>query len=114
MRREMRERLESAARKLFYEARAGGPVGISWPEAVAEAKVLMRCGARTLAGTPCRPSGLPRNGRCALHAGWATGPKSPEAQARSRARMIQMNQSEDGRERSRRIMMNLARWGISE
>jgi len=42
------------------------------------------CGARTRQGTPCRCLGL-KNGRCKLHGGLSTGPKTPEGWARVRA-----------------------------
>lgn len=34
------------------------------------------CGARTRAGTPCKRRDLYANGRCRLHGGLSTGPKS--------------------------------------
>jgi hypothetical protein len=53
---------------------------------------LPRCGARTRAGPPCkappwraRGAFLPRNGRCRMHGGLSTGPRSPEGKARCRA-----------------------------
>jgi hypothetical protein len=42
------------------------------------------CGARTRAGTPCRRWPMP-NGRCRLHGGSSTGPRTPEGLARIRA-----------------------------
>ena len=39
------------------------------------------CGAKTRAGTPCRCLAL-RNGRCKLHGGMSTGPKTPEGRQR--------------------------------
>jgi len=48
-----------------------------------------RCGARTRSGAPCRapawwPSGLaaPRNGRCRMHGGLSTGPRTAAGKAR--------------------------------
>ena len=38
----------------------------------------LTCGARTRAGTPCKRRDLYRNGRCRLHGGLSTGPKTPE------------------------------------
>jgi hypothetical protein len=43
-----------------------------------------RCGARTRAGCPCRQPAM-ANGRCRLHGGKSTGPRTPEGLARSRA-----------------------------
>jgi hypothetical protein len=47
-----------------------------------------RCGARNRKGLPClaRPAGE-KNGRCKFHGGLSTGPKTPEARARSIAAM---------------------------
>jgi hypothetical protein len=40
------------------------------------------CGAQTRKGTPCRCKAL-ANGRCRLHGGLSTGPKTPEGKARA-------------------------------
>lgn len=42
------------------------------------------CGAKTRSGTPCRCFAL-ANGRCRLHGGVSTGPKTEEGMARTRA-----------------------------
>ena len=42
-----------------------------------------RCGARTRCGGECRQPAM-RNGRCRLHGGLSTGPRTPEGLARSR------------------------------
>ena len=36
----------------------------------------LRCGAKTRAGTPCKRRDLYASGRCKLHGGLSTGPKS--------------------------------------
>lgn len=36
----------------------------------------LRCGAKTRAGTPCKRRDLWDSGRCKLHGGMSTGPKS--------------------------------------
>jgi len=41
------------------------------------------CGARTRAGTPCRRRDLAYNGRCRLHGGLSTGPKTTAGKQRS-------------------------------
>ena len=47
-----------------------------------------RCGARTRRGTSCAAPAM-RNGRCRLHGGLSTGPRTPEGLARSRsARLV--------------------------
>jgi hypothetical protein len=43
-----------------------------------------RCGARTRAGTPCRSPAMP-NGRCRMHGGRSTGPRTIEGLNRLRA-----------------------------
>lgn len=44
----------------------------------------VRCGARTRSGLPCRRWPMP-NGRCRLHGGCSTGPRTAEGLARIRA-----------------------------
>lgn len=52
-----------------------------------------QCGAKTRAGSPCRraptlaPDGWPSNGRCTLHGGQATGPRTVEGKAKSSANL---------------------------
>ena len=41
-----------------------------------------RCGAKTRRGTACRRPASKRNGRCRLHGGRSTGPKSAEGRAK--------------------------------
>lgn len=43
----------------------------------------MTCGARTRAGTACKRVDLCANGRCKLHGGMSTGPRTSEGRARS-------------------------------
>jgi len=43
----------------------------------------LTCGARTRAGTPCKQTGLYRNGRCKLHGGLSTGPTTDEGRRKS-------------------------------
>jgi hypothetical protein len=42
-----------------------------------------RCGAKTRKGTPCRAPAM-KNGRCRMHGGKSTGPRTPEGLAKSR------------------------------
>lgn len=46
-----------------------------------------RCGAQTRAGTPCQAPALD-NGRCKLHGGKSTGPKSQEGRQRIAAAQL--------------------------
>ena len=41
-----------------------------------------RCGAETRKGTPCQRPAYKRNGRCSLHGGRSTGPKTDDGLAR--------------------------------
>ena len=41
-----------------------------------------RCGAKTRRGTPCQRPAKKRNGRCRLHGGASTGPKTKEGLAK--------------------------------
>lgn len=41
-----------------------------------------RCGARTRRGTPCQGPAI-ANGRCRMHGGPSTGPRTPEGLAQS-------------------------------
>ena len=42
-----------------------------------------RCGAKTRKGTACRAPAM-ANGRCRMHGGKSTGPRTPEGRERSR------------------------------
>lgn len=42
-----------------------------------------RCGAKTRKGTPCKAPAM-ANGRCRLHGGKSTGPRTPEGLERSK------------------------------
>jgi len=46
-----------------------------------------RCGAKTRQGTPCQCPGM-RNGRCRIHGGLSTGPKTAEGIERIRRASI--------------------------
>lgn len=41
------------------------------------------CGAKTRSGTPCKRKDLLKGGRCRLHGGLSTGPKTLEGKRRS-------------------------------
>lgn len=43
----------------------------------------LKCGARTRAGTPCKRIDIFANGRCKLHGGMSTGPRTKAGKARS-------------------------------
>ena len=48
--------------------------GADWPG--------QRCGAKTCRGVPCQRPANKRNGRCRLHGGQSTGPKTAEGRAK--------------------------------
>jgi hypothetical protein len=53
-------------------------------EALIKANAAPRCGARSKrTGLPCRAAAMP-NGRCRVHGGKSTGPRTPEGLERSR------------------------------
>jgi hypothetical protein len=53
-------------------------------EALVRANSAPRCGARSKrTGKPCRAGAMP-NGRCKVHGGKSTGPRTPEGLERSR------------------------------
>src|SRR5262249_49946391 len=53
-------------------------------DALAKANAAPRCGARCKrTGKPCRGAAMP-NGRCKVHGGKSTGPRTPEGLERSR------------------------------
>lgn len=43
----------------------------------------MTCGAKTRAGTPCKQKGIYDNGRCKLHGGLSTGPRTKRGKKKS-------------------------------
>jgi hypothetical protein len=45
----------------------------------------VRCLAKTRKGTPCQRPAYKRNGRCSLHGGRSTGPKTEDGLARLKA-----------------------------
>lgn len=45
--------------------------------------IAPRCGAKTRKGTPCQAPAM-KNGRCRMHGGKSTGPKTPEGIERIR------------------------------
>lgn len=60
--------------KALYAGQAVGPI----PEDLHD----LTCGAKTRKGTPCKRRDLYSSGRCKLHGGLSTGPKTAEGKAR--------------------------------
>ena len=54
-----------------------------WRVALPLAHASPRCGARTRAGTPCKAPAMPA-GRCRMHGGASTGPRTAEGLERIR------------------------------
>ena len=46
---------------------------------------IARCGAKTKYGTPCARRPIRRTGRCRLHGGKSTGPRTAQGKARCAA-----------------------------
>ena len=57
----------------------------------------LRCGAKTRAGTPCKRRGLYINGRCRLHGGLSTGPKTEAGKKKSAENLIRFHNKAHGR-----------------
>ena len=57
-----------------FEKRIPWRFGPDWPG--------QRCGAKTRKGTPCQRPAYKRNGRCSLHGGRSTGPKTEDGLTR--------------------------------
>ena len=72
----------SRRRGLVYPPRPRSPP-------VPDELVGLPCGARTRAGTPCKRRDLLSNGRCKLHGGLSTGPKTHNGKKRA-LRNLQM------------------------
>lgn len=51
--------------------------------------VGLECGARTRAGTPCKRKDLELNGRCKLHGGLSTGPRTERGRLAAKANLAQ-------------------------
>ena len=66
-----------------------------------------RCGAKTRRGTSCRSPAM-KNGRCRMHGGASTGPKTPEGIERIRRAQLKhgwyTKEAQAERLRSRRLM----------
>jgi hypothetical protein len=61
-------------------------VGPFWPKPLPLYLRGLTCGARTRDGTPCwRVDLSKRNGRCSVHGGVSTGPKTPAGKSRAAA-----------------------------
>ncbi len=54
-----------------------------WRKALDAANIAPRCGAKTRAGAPCQGPGM-ANGRCRMHGGASTGPRTVEGLERCR------------------------------
>ena len=70
-----------------------------------------KCAAKTRKNTPCQGPAM-RNGRCRMHGGPSTGPRTPEGLERSRkARWVHgfySRKMRDQRAEGRRLMKQLA------
>jgi len=65
-----------------------------------------RCGARTRRGKPCQAPAM-ANGRCRMHGGLSTGPRTPEGLERSRKARWKHGQYSVEAVQRRRLMRDL-------
>lgn len=87
--------LLSEALARVYEAhasRASRDLAVARRELAALAR-RQRCGARCRDGHPCGAPRSGRGGRCKLHGGRSTGPRTAEGKARALAALAQVNAS---------------------
>jgi hypothetical protein len=68
-----------------------------------------RCGAKNRRGTPCMCPGM-ANGRCRLHGGLSTGPKTPEGVERSRRAVTKHGRYSKRARSERENYWTLLRW----
>lgn len=54
-----------------------------WRAALIRAREAARCGAKTRSGCPCEGPAM-ANGRCRMHGGTSTGPRTSDGRARAR------------------------------
>lgn len=85
LRRQYVEALRAAAKQLAKAIAAGVP---EWELAAHSSMdfapfVDLRCGARTRSGHPCKRTDLYRSGRCRMHGGMSTGPRTEAGKVRS-------------------------------
>jgi hypothetical protein len=59
------------------------PHAPDWRTALDRANASARCGAKRRGGGKCQSPAMP-NGRCRMHGGKSTGPRTPEGLERSR------------------------------
>lgn len=67
-----KRRLNALARQYMHAD------GMPWSDAIERARVELRCGAMTWAGTLCKIAGRGNGGKCARHGGLSCGPTTPE------------------------------------
>ncbi len=73
----------NASERAFEEwVKPGNTGSVHWPRFPEELRG-MTCGAKTRASTPCKQKGLYINGRCKLHGGLSTGPRTKRGKRHS-------------------------------
>jgi hypothetical protein len=89
----------------------GGPGGGTGPlrngNPRGDPNLAPRCGARARSGNPCRAPGM-ANGRCRMHGGKCTGPRTPEGKARTIAAHTTHGQSTAAKRAVQRYVSTLA------
>ncbi len=67
-----------------------------------------RCGAKTRRGTPCKAPAM-KNGRCRLHGGKSTGPRTPEGLKRSKTARLRHGLYSEGFRKEKRDLTDLSK-----
>ncbi|MBW1789808.1 MAG: hypothetical protein JRK53_24855 [Deltaproteobacteria bacterium] len=71
-----------------------------------------RCGAKTRRGTPCKAPAM-KNGRCRLHGGKSTGPRTPEGLERSKTARLRHGLYSEGFRKDKKDLKALSKlWEI--
>ena len=78
-----------------------------WRTTLPLAQAAPRCGARTRSGSACKSPGM-RNGRCRLHGGKSTGPRTAEGLERMRQSKITHGNYTEETRRVMRLIRELA------
>jgi hypothetical protein len=79
----MHKRQRAAINELLESGVERHELALYWPHEDWGAFTALRCGAKTRAGAPCKQRALYECGRCRLHGGLSTGPKTAEGRARA-------------------------------
>jgi hypothetical protein len=79
-----------------------------WRLALPLARLVPRCGARTRRGGSCQQAAMP-NGRCRMHGGASTGPRTAEGLERIRKARTKHGRRTAEMEQLRKLVVSLRR-----